>query len=88
MFLPQLVQALKYETYHNNALSQFLLERALRSRLIVGQNLFWELKVAMDSEEKMEEEGDEEAAGEEGEEVLETERTGIRMQANQTVRGK
>lgn len=81
VFLPQLVQALKFETYHSNALSQFLLEKALRSRLLVGQSLFWELKVAMDSEEKMDEEADgDEADGDEGEEALEerTERrTGI-----------
>eukprot|EP00005_Dracoamoeba_jomungandri_P001666 CAMPEP_0174251648 /NCGR_PEP_ID=MMETSP0439-20130205/1398_1 /TAXON_ID=0 /ORGANISM="Stereomyxa ramosa, Strain Chinc5" /LENGTH=1738 /DNA_ID=CAMNT_0015332009 /DNA_START=91 /DNA_END=5307 /DNA_ORIENTATION=+ len=50
-YIPQLIQACKYETYHSNALSQLLMRRALRSRLLVGQILFWELKVAVDVEQ-------------------------------------
>ena len=42
-YLPQLVQALKYETYHNSALSKFLITSALRSPR-VAHYLFWHLK--------------------------------------------
>ncbi len=44
LYLPQLVQALKYEPHHQSALSEFLLERALKNPRVVGQSLFWLLK--------------------------------------------
>jgi len=50
MLIPQLVQACKFEIYHFSTLTQFLMSRALRSRLLVGMPLFWELKVAIDQE--------------------------------------
>jgi phosphatidylinositol-4,5-bisphosphate 3-kinase catalytic subunit beta isoform len=46
LYLLQLVQALKYESYFYCDLSLFLLERALANR-IIGHNLFWLLKSEM-----------------------------------------
>jgi phosphatidylinositol-4,5-bisphosphate 3-kinase len=48
-FLLQLTQALKYEPYHDCALSRFLLQRGLRSTHLIGHILFWSLKAEMDS---------------------------------------
>jgi hypothetical protein len=45
LFKFQEFQALAIETFHDNSLSRFLLERALRNRLYVGQALFWQLRV-------------------------------------------
>uniref|UniRef100_A0A8D0CIF8 Phosphatidylinositol 4,5-bisphosphate 3-kinase catalytic subunit gamma isoform n=1 Tax=Scleropages formosus TaxID=113540 RepID=A0A8D0CIF8_SCLFO len=42
-YLLQLVQAVKFEPYHDSALAQFLLKRALRSKRI-GHFLFWFLR--------------------------------------------
>ncbi|XP_028391713.1 phosphatidylinositol 4-phosphate 3-kinase C2 domain-containing subunit beta-like [Dendronephthya gigantea] len=42
-YLPQLVQALKYESYHNSPLARFLIERALHSSRLMHY-LFWYLK--------------------------------------------
>ena len=42
-YLLQLVQVLKYEPYHNSALAAFLLRRAFRNPLEIGQKLFWSL---------------------------------------------
>ncbi|CAL9683053.1 unnamed protein product [Knipowitschia caucasica] len=42
-YLLQLVQAVKFEPYHNSALVRFLLKRALRSKRI-GHFLFWFLR--------------------------------------------
>uniref|UniRef100_A0A6B2KX87 phosphatidylinositol 3-kinase n=1 Tax=Arcella intermedia TaxID=1963864 RepID=A0A6B2KX87_9EUKA len=42
-YLLQLVQVLKYENYHDCALSRFLLKRAIRNRR-VGHFLYWFLK--------------------------------------------
>ncbi|XP_069833662.1 phosphatidylinositol 4,5-bisphosphate 3-kinase catalytic subunit gamma isoform isoform X2 [Dendropsophus ebraccatus] len=42
-YLLQLVQAVKFEPYHDSALSRFLLRRALRSKRI-GHFLFWFLR--------------------------------------------
>lgn len=42
-YLLQLVQVLKYEPYHNSALAGFLLRRAFRNPLEIGQKLFWSL---------------------------------------------
>jgi len=39
-FLPQLVQAVKHETYDNSPLTEFLLEKALSSPTI-AHNLYW-----------------------------------------------
>ncbi|XP_013408190.1 phosphatidylinositol 4-phosphate 3-kinase C2 domain-containing subunit alpha-like [Lingula anatina] len=44
-FLPQLVQALKFENYSNTSLVHFLLDRAVTS-IRVAHNLFWLLKEA------------------------------------------
>jgi len=45
-YLLQLVQVIKYEPYHDNSLSRFLLERALINPT-VGHNFFWYLKSEM-----------------------------------------
>lgn len=42
-YLPQLVQALKYESYHNSALAKYLISSALKSPK-VALYLFWHLK--------------------------------------------
>ena len=42
-YLPELVQGLKYEAYHNSALARFLITRALKCPNI-GHLLFWSLK--------------------------------------------
>nr|XP_006811760.1 PREDICTED: phosphatidylinositol 4-phosphate 3-kinase C2 domain-containing subunit beta-like [Saccoglossus kowalevskii] len=42
-YLPQLVQALKYENYHDSALARFLIERSLTS-IRVAHYLYWHLK--------------------------------------------
>ncbi|GAB1222713.1 hypothetical protein ENUP19_0121G0064 [Entamoeba nuttalli] len=44
MYLPQLVQALKFELHHHSTLASFLLERSLKNRRRIGHNLFWFLK--------------------------------------------
>eukprot|EP01102_Stenamoeba_stenopodia_P020703 TRINITY_DN8172_c0_g1_i5.p1 TRINITY_DN8172_c0_g1~~TRINITY_DN8172_c0_g1_i5.p1 ORF type:complete len:1732 (-),score=326.42 TRINITY_DN8172_c0_g1_i5:97-5292(-) len=46
-YMLQLVQVLKYEPYHNNALARFLIQRALRNRLLVGHTFFWHLQAEM-----------------------------------------
>ena len=43
LYLLQLVQALKHENYLFSELAEFLLERAIKSRLI-GYWLFWHLR--------------------------------------------
>ncbi|XP_074660080.1 phosphatidylinositol 4-phosphate 3-kinase C2 domain-containing subunit alpha-like [Tubulanus polymorphus] len=45
-YLPQLVQALKFEIHHNSSLSEFLLERSM-CNVRVGQRLFWLLRDAL-----------------------------------------
>lgn len=47
-YLLQLCQALKYESYLNCPLAQFLLERAFRNKRI-GHYLFWNLRAEVDS---------------------------------------
>eukprot|EP00794_Sanderia_malayensis_P018694 gene18694-20582_t len=42
-YLPQLVQALKYESYHNSALAMYLIKSSLHSPRI-AHYLFWHLK--------------------------------------------
>ncbi|EFC40323.1 predicted protein [Naegleria gruberi] len=46
-YLLQLVQTLKYESYHDSSLARFLLQRGLRSPNIIGHILFWHLKAEM-----------------------------------------
>eukprot|EP01107_Rhizomastix_libera_P017606 TRINITY_DN859_c0_g1_i8.p1 TRINITY_DN859_c0_g1~~TRINITY_DN859_c0_g1_i8.p1 ORF type:complete len:953 (-),score=218.79 TRINITY_DN859_c0_g1_i8:43-2901(-) len=41
LYLSQLVQALKCETYHDSPLAMFLLERALENRVQIGNQFFW-----------------------------------------------
>lgn len=43
-FLLQLTQVLKYEPYHDSALAEFLLRRALQNRNRIGFYFFWLLK--------------------------------------------
>lgn len=43
----QLVQVLKYEPYHYNALSRFLLRRSIRSPHVIGHFVFWHLVAEM-----------------------------------------
>ena len=43
LFLLQLVQVLKFESYHDSALARFLLERALKSKT-VGHYFYWFLR--------------------------------------------
>nr|ACT98281.1 pi3k-like protein [Schmidtea mediterranea] len=49
LYLLQLVQALKYESYYFNDLSVFLLQSALRNKQL-GQKFFWFLKSEMHNE--------------------------------------
>eukprot|EP01129_Flabellula_baltica_P007522 TRINITY_DN2937_c0_g1_i3.p1 TRINITY_DN2937_c0_g1~~TRINITY_DN2937_c0_g1_i3.p1 ORF type:complete len:1179 (-),score=257.23 TRINITY_DN2937_c0_g1_i3:21-3557(-) len=49
LYLPQLVQVLKYENYEFNPLSQFLIKRALINRTLIGTHLFWSLLTEMNS---------------------------------------
>lgn len=44
LYLLQLTQSLKSEPYHRSPLSEFLLERAIRSPLQIGHFFFWHLK--------------------------------------------
>ena len=46
--MPQLVQALKYELFHNSPLAEFLLEKALSNTRVVGHAFFWALKSNLD----------------------------------------
>ncbi|RHY30052.1 hypothetical protein DYB32_004657 [Aphanomyces invadans] len=44
-FLPQLVQALKYENHHVSPLAQHLIKRAIENPNQIGFDLFWAMKV-------------------------------------------
>ncbi|RLN48542.1 hypothetical protein BBJ29_003582 [Phytophthora kernoviae] len=44
-FLPQLVQAIKFENHHVSPLSMMLIERAIRNPNQIGFDLFWSMKV-------------------------------------------
>lgn len=48
--LPQLVQALKSECYHDSALARFLLNRAADARLFIGQRLLWHFQAEIAGE--------------------------------------
>ena len=43
-FLPQLVQVLKQQNFHDSPLACFLIKRAFRNRHRIGHALFWHLK--------------------------------------------
>ncbi|KAG7400989.1 Phosphatidylinositol 4,5-bisphosphate 3-kinase catalytic subunit gamma isoform [Phytophthora boehmeriae] len=44
-FLPQLVQAIKFENHHVSPLSMMLIERAIKNPNQIGFDLFWSMKV-------------------------------------------
>ncbi|KDO31800.1 hypothetical protein SPRG_03720 [Saprolegnia parasitica CBS 223.65] len=44
-FLPQLVQALKFENHHVSPLAKHLIERAIKNPNQIGFDLFWSMKV-------------------------------------------
>ena len=44
LFMPQLIQALKYELFHHSPLAEFLLEKALKNTRVVGHAFYWALK--------------------------------------------
>lgn len=46
-FMPQLVQALKFEAHHSSSLGDMLIMRALKSPRIVGHALFWALNASL-----------------------------------------
>ena len=46
-YLLQLVQALKWEPFHDSALSRFLLRRAVNNASLIGHPLIWMLKGEM-----------------------------------------
>jgi hypothetical protein len=54
LFMPQLIQALKYELFHSSPLSEFLLEKALQNTRVVGHALFWCLKANIDNPNQLE----------------------------------
>ncbi|OQR87151.1 phosphatidylinositol kinase [Achlya hypogyna] len=45
VFLPQLVQALKFENHHVSPLAKHLIERAIKNPNQIGFDLFWAMKV-------------------------------------------
>lgn len=47
MYLLQLTQCLKFEPNHDSPLSRFLINRALRSPISIGQPFFWHLKAEL-----------------------------------------
>lgn len=49
LYLPQLVQVLKYENYHFGPLACFLITRALLNRLVIGHSFFWALKLELEN---------------------------------------
>lgn len=44
LYMPQLIQTLKYDPYHVSALSSFLMRRALLAPSYIGHLFFWSLK--------------------------------------------
>ena len=44
LYMPQLIQTLKYDPYHDSALSGFIMKRALRNPSYIGHLFFWSLK--------------------------------------------
>ena len=49
VYLPQLVQALKFELNHDSDLATLLIQRAFRNRHRIGHYFFWQLKAEMHS---------------------------------------
>ena len=47
LYIPQLVQALKYELHHKSPLSELLLERSLQNPRVVGHAFFWSLRAGI-----------------------------------------
>lgn len=47
MYLLQLTQCLKFEPNHDSPLSRFMINRALRSPISIGQPFFWHLKAEL-----------------------------------------
>ncbi|CAK4610508.1 unnamed protein product [Aphanomyces euteiches] len=50
-FIPQLVQAIKYESHHASPLALQLIERGLRNPNQIGFDLFWAMKVEAENEQ-------------------------------------
>ena len=46
-YLPQLVQSIKYEVYHDSPLANYLLKLAIKYPLTIGHQLFWNFKGEM-----------------------------------------
>ena len=51
LIMLQLVQALKYETYHYSPLAHFLLQRALFDVRFVGHSFFWYIQAELNNSE-------------------------------------
>lgn len=49
LYMPQLVQALKYELFHESVLSAFLIERAIKNTSVIGHAFYWSIKASMHS---------------------------------------
>jgi len=47
LYMPQLVQALKYELFHHSPLAEFLLEKALTNSRVVGHAFYWALRASL-----------------------------------------
>ena len=50
-YLLQLVQALKYEKNHDNALARFLIEEAVENPITIGHEFFWHLRSEMNNQD-------------------------------------
>ncbi|KAI9921537.1 hypothetical protein PsorP6_000178 [Peronosclerospora sorghi] len=50
-FLPQLVQAIKFENHHVSPLAMLLIERAIKNPNQIGFDLFWSMKVEAHNEQ-------------------------------------
>lgn len=48
LLMPQLIQALKYELFHQSPLAEFLLEKSLHNTRVVGHAFFWQLKANLE----------------------------------------
>jgi len=47
LYMPQLVQALAYESSHLSFLGDFLIERAIANPFVVGNQLYWQLRSSL-----------------------------------------
>ena len=50
-YLLQLVQALKYEKNHDNALARLLIEEAIENPITIGHEFFWHLRSEMNNQD-------------------------------------